>query len=109
MRRVQDLEAIIPARTFASTLSRTLKPRSVSAKGRMGKSRYIETSEPWIQDALGRQEFKLGKVGAEHHPADMFTKHVLGSTLERHLRIVKGWARVGGWRSMLAQCGWVVV
>lgn len=56
-----------------------------SPRAGLGKTRYTETAELWMQDALGRRAFELVNVGSEHKPADVLTKPVPQETLFRHL------------------------
>lgn len=54
----------------------------------LGKTRHIDVSDLWIQDKLRSGAFKLNNVAGADNVADLLTKHVDSTTLERLLPLM---------------------
>ena len=52
----------------------------------LGKIRHLATADLWIQERLRGGDFELVKVAGQDNVAEVLTKHVDRSTLERHLQ-----------------------
>ena len=67
-----------------------LSTDSTAAKGicsrrGAGKVRHLETPLLWVQRALEEKRFSLYKVDGKNNPADLGTKHMDATTMQRHL------------------------
>ena len=51
----------------------------------LGKIRHLATSDLWIHERLRAGDVVLDKVEGQTNVADILTKHVSRTTLERHL------------------------
>ena len=51
----------------------------------MGKVRHIDVGMLWVQQHQRAGEIDIKKVGTKENPADIFTKHVPGEVVWRHL------------------------
>ena len=74
--------------------------KSIASRSGVGKVRHLETKTLWVQQAVRRKRFLLGKVPGTWNPADVLTKPLsafemheklgrVGATMvrrERHLR-----------------------
>ena len=47
----------------------------------VGKVRHVEVHQLWLQDRVGRGDFKVEKVAGEKNPADALTKYIGGDKL----------------------------
>ena len=72
----------------------------ISRRQGLGKVRHIAVEDLWIQEKIRDRELSINKVKGEENPADIGTKPVERSTLERHLSFFK-WVRTSG-RAVLA-------
>ena len=52
----------------------------------LGKIRHLATADLWVQDRIKKGDFALVKVSGADNPADILTKHVDRTILEKHLR-----------------------
>ena len=53
----------------------------------LGKVRHLDVTDLWIQDKIRSKQIRLLKVLGTDHVADMFTKYVDRSALEKALKI----------------------
>ena len=51
----------------------------------VGKVRHIDVGMLWVQQSQRSGEIDVKKVGTKSNPADVFTKHVPGEVVWRHL------------------------
>ena len=51
----------------------------------LGKIRHLSTADLWIQDKVRQKEIDLVKIPGQQNVADILTKHVDRTTLERHM------------------------
>merc|ERR1712051_224395 len=51
----------------------------------VGKVRHIDVGMLWVQQNQKTGEIEVEKVGTKQNPADIFTKHVPGEVVWRHL------------------------
>lgn len=51
----------------------------------LGKTRHIDTSYLWIQEVAARRRLLFSKVLGKENPADLYTKHLDVSTMDRHV------------------------
>ena len=51
----------------------------------IGKIRHLATADLWVQDRVKKGDFKLIKVPGMDNPADVLTKHVDRTALDKHL------------------------
>ena len=51
----------------------------------LGKIRHLATADLWVQDRIKKGDFKLLKVPGVSNPADILTKHVDRTILDKHL------------------------
>ena len=52
----------------------------------LGKTRHIDTGLLWIQQTAAERQLKFSKVLGTNNPADLYTKHLDASTIEKHTR-----------------------
>ena len=50
----------------------------------LGKTRHIDTGLLWVQPIAAEKGLKFHKVLAKKNPAGLYTKHLHGTTMERH-------------------------
>ena len=51
----------------------------IAARQGLGKLRHLECTTLWVQQAVRCKRFTLRKVLGDENPADVFTKHIVGS------------------------------
>ena len=51
----------------------------------LGKIRHLATADLWVQDRIKKGDFKLARVPGVANPADILTKHVDRTLLDKHL------------------------
>ena len=51
----------------------------------LGKIRHLATADLWVQDRIKKGDFELLRVPGVSNPADMLTKHVDRTILDKHL------------------------
>ena len=51
----------------------------------LGKMRHIDVKDLWLQEAVCRGRVKLQKIDGEKNPADLLTKYLSNSEIQRHL------------------------
>ena len=51
----------------------------------LGKIRHLATADLWIQDRIKKGEFELLRVPGVSNPADILTKHVDRTILDKHI------------------------
>ena len=51
----------------------------------LGKIRHIDTSYLWIQEIAAQRRLAFTKVLGKENPADLFTKHLDVSTMDKHV------------------------
>ena len=54
----------------------------------LGKTRHIDRGLLWIQQTSAERRLKFNKVFGKNNPADLFTKHIDITTIEKHTRTV---------------------
>ena len=54
----------------------------------LGKVRHIDVGILWIQQSQKEGEVEVKKVNGKLNPADVFTKHVPGEVMWRHLKSI---------------------
>ena len=52
----------------------------------LGKIRHLATADLWVQDRIKKGDFQLVKVAGTVNPADILTKHVDRTILDKHLQ-----------------------
>ena len=57
----------------------------IQRKG-LGKTRHIDTGLLWIQQTAAERQLKFNKVLGKDNPADLYTKHLDTTTIERHTK-----------------------
>ena len=50
----------------------------------LGKTRHIDTGLLWIQQTAAERQLKFSKALGADNPADLYTKHLDASTIEKH-------------------------
>ena len=55
----------------------------INRKG-LGKTRHIDTGLLWVQQIAAEKRLRFHKVLGKNNPADLFTKHLDVTTMERH-------------------------
>ena len=78
--------------------------KSIASRRGAGKVRHIEVRELWVQDRVARGDLILRKVKGEDNLADILTKHVGRSILDKHLRTI-GYERTEGRHPLCPQLG----
>ena len=61
----------------------------------VGKVRHIDVGMLWVQQNQRNGEIDVRKVGTRSNPADVFTKHVPGEVVWRHLSAIGFESREG--------------
>ena len=51
----------------------------------LGKVRHLAVADLWVQDRLKKEDFYLHRVPGNDNPADMLTKHVDQTILNKHM------------------------
>ena len=51
----------------------------------LGKIRHMATADLWVQDRIKKGDFELLRVPGVSNPADILTKHVDRTILDKHL------------------------
>ena len=51
----------------------------------LGKIRHLATADLWVQDRIKKGDFQLLRVPGVSNPADILTKHVDRTILDKHL------------------------
>ena len=51
----------------------------------LGKIRHLATADVWVQDRIKKGDFQLLKVPGVANPADILTKHVDRTILDKHM------------------------
>ena len=51
----------------------------------LGKVRHLATADLWVQDRLKKKDFSLVKIPGNENPADMLTKYVDRTLLQKHM------------------------
>ena len=51
----------------------------------LGKIRHLATADLWVQDRIKKGDFELVRVPGVSNPADILTKHVDRTILDKHL------------------------
>lgn len=64
--------------------------KTLASRRRLGKVRHIEVSELWVQEAVKKERVELVKIKGTFNSADLFTKHVDRSTLDRMVEGLRG-------------------
>ena len=54
----------------------------------VGKVRHIDVGMLWVQQSQRKGEINVEKVGTKSNPADVFTKHVPGEVMWKHLESI---------------------
>ena len=54
----------------------------------VGKVRHIDVGMLWVQQNQKQGEIEVQKVGTKNNPADIFTKHVPGEIVWKHLMAI---------------------
>ena len=52
----------------------------------LGKIRHLATADLWVQDRLKKKDFELHRIPGVPNPADILTKHVDRTILDKHLQ-----------------------
>ena len=52
----------------------------------LGKIRHLATADLWIQDRLQKKDFELHRIPGVSNPADILTKHVDRTIIDKHLQ-----------------------
>ena len=78
------------AKDLGITWDLTLRTDSTAAIGitrrrGLGKIRHLATADLWVQDKVRAGDFRLEKVAGSENVADILTKYVDRSTLQKHL------------------------
>ena len=60
-----------------------------------GKMRHVKVGDLWVQEKIEDGEIKLRKVGGESNPADLMTKHLNGTKIEKHMETIGQESRDG--------------
>ena len=55
----------------------------VQRKG-FGKLRHIDVQWMWLQDSIGKGNFKANKIAGKENPADLMTKHLSAEDMTKH-------------------------
>ena len=58
---------------------------AISQRSGLGKLRHIQTQYLWLQERVSAKDISLTNVLGTANPADMLTKHLARSDLDRHL------------------------
>ena len=61
----------------------------------LGKIRHLATADLWVQDRIKKGDFKLVRVPGISNPADILTKHVDRTLLDKHLVTLNLWHEKG--------------
>merc|ERR1712024_338676 len=61
----------------------------------VGEVRHIDVGMLWVQQKQREGEIEVQKVGTKTNPADVFTKHVPGEVVWRHLTAIGFESREG--------------
>jgi len=59
--------------------------KSFASRRGLGRMRHIEAKELWLQEAVCRGRIQLKKVDGTVNPADLFTKYLTNSEIDKHL------------------------
>ena len=51
----------------------------------LGKIRHLATADLWVQDRIKNKDFELLRIPGVSNPADILTKHVDRTILDKHL------------------------
>ena len=54
----------------------------------LGKIRHLATADLWVQDRLKKKDFELHRVPGVSNPADILTKHVDRTLIDKHLSAI---------------------
>ena len=73
----------IEKRLVINTDSSTAK--AIANRSGLGKVRHIETCQLWVQQEVHKGRLKVVKVQGKINIADVMTKHLDNTTLNRHL------------------------
>ena len=61
--------------------------KGIASRRGLGKVRHLEVQYLWVQEKVANGTLTLHKVRGEFNPADLLTKHVNRSTLEKMMRL----------------------
>ena len=61
--------------------------KGIASRRGLGRVRHIDVQFLWVQEKVANGDFSLHKVRGEFNPADLLTKHVNRSTLERMMKL----------------------
>ena len=59
--------------------------KSIASRRGVGKVRHIEVREMWVQERVARGDLEIRKIRGEDNIADVLTKRVPRSVLDKHL------------------------
>ena len=59
--------------------------KSFASRRGLGRMRYIEVKELWLQEAVCRGRIQLKKANGTVNPADLFTKYLTNVDIDKHL------------------------
>ena len=69
--------------------------KSIGSRRGVGKVRHLDTRELWIQERVARGDLTLKKVSGAENVADILTKHVTRSVLDKHMHKIGVVRRAG--------------
>ena len=70
---------------FIEVFTDSSAARGIAIRRGLGKVRHIAVCQLWLQDKVNEGEIRVSKMKGTENQADIPTKHVTASTLERHL------------------------
>ena len=69
--------------------------KSICSRRGAGKVRHLDVRELWIQERVARGDLSVRKVHGPDNLADLLTKHVPRSVLDKHLENCREFRRLG--------------
>ncbi len=51
----------------------------------LGKLKHLDVEDLWLQEAMKNKKVELSKIAGMYNMSDLLTKHLGGTTLDRHV------------------------
>ena len=62
--------------------------KGIASRTGLGKTRHIEVHYLWVQERIATKDLKLSKVWGHDNPADLLTKHLDATHLQRYMHLI---------------------
>ena len=82
---LQSLAADLGIQLDVTIMTDATAAIGIARRRGLGKVRHLATADLWIQDRIRKKDFALKKIPGSENPADMLTKHVDRSLMQKHM------------------------